>query len=470
MDLLDLNKLVDKSLDIIGTKVKVNDAKKLGEHIDKLVELSANGSGQEQGWARFLVRSAALDLGIIPTSIHDLYLARGRGATPVSWTTPAFNLRALSHIAARAIFRVAKKIDAAAFIFEIARSEIGYTAQRPAEYATNILAAAIAEGYKGPVFLQGDHFQVSAKRYAIDPESELNAIKELIVEALEAGFYNIDIDTSTLVDLSKPSVSEQQALNYQLTAQLSAFVRENEPKDIVTSIGGEIGEVGGYNSNEEELRAFMAGYISEFERLAPGVPGPSKVSIQTGTSHGGIVLADGSLADVNIDLETLKKLSVIAREDFGLGGAVQHGASTLPEEMFNQFVAHEAVEVHLATNFMTMFYDLAPSDLRAEMYAWLDENHGDSRKPDMTDEQFYYKNRKYAIGPFKSQMYALPKDDLDKLSSAWEKQFSSLMALLGVAGTKKYVDEFVKPIIVNPNLENYVKDAVAEEDVSDLAD
>ena len=74
------------------------------------------------------------------------------------WATPAFNLRALSHHAARAMFRAAKKIDAGAFIFELARSEMGYTAQRPAEYSANILAAAIAEGFVGPVFIQGDHF------------------------------------------------------------------------------------------------------------------------------------------------------------------------------------------------------------------------------------------------------------------------------------------------------------------------
>jgi fructose/tagatose bisphosphate aldolase len=470
MDVKELIELVEGSLQVEGTVVKVLDADKLRENIGKLVEVSALGSDKAQGWARYLVRAAALDLGIVPASIHDLYLARGRGDAPMTWTTPAFNLRVLSYHAARAMFRAAQKIDGAAFIFEIARSEIGYTGQRPAEYSTNILAAAIAEGYEGPVFMQGDHFQVSAKRFAASEQSEVNAVKALITEALSAGFYNIDIDTSTLVDLDKPTVPEQQALNYQLSAELGAYVREKEPEGIIASIGGEIGEVGGYNTTEEELRAFMEGYQAELARLAPGEPGLSKISIQTGTSHGGTVLADGSIAAVTIDFDTLRKLSVIARNEYGLGGTVQHGASTLPEENFNQFVQNEAIEVHLATNFQNMFFDLAPDGLRSEMYAWLDKTHANDRKPDMTDEQFYYKTRKNAIGPFKEQQYALPESEIEKLSNAWEDQFSRLFDLLGVAGTRKYVEQFVEPVLIRPELSDFVQEEVATEDVSDLAD
>src|SRR5262249_3920110 len=83
-----------------------------------------------------------------------------------------------------------------------ARAEISDHDQRPAEYTFVVLAAALREGWKGPVFLQGDHFQINAKKYAGDPKSELNAVKQLTVEAIQSGFYNIDVDTSTLVDLS----------------------------------------------------------------------------------------------------------------------------------------------------------------------------------------------------------------------------------------------------------------------------
>ncbi len=466
-ELLDL---VENSLSVDGTTVKVTDVAKFRKNVEKLVERSALASDSTAGWSRFLVRSAALDLGIYPASIHELYLARGRGDAPMTFTTPAFNLRALSYHAARAMFRSAIKMNAGAFIFELARSEMSYTAQRPSEYATNIFAAAIAEGFAGPLFIQGDHFQVSAKKYKADAEGELKAVRDLSVEAIEAGFFNIDVDTSTLVDISLPTVPEQQELNCRLSAELSAFIREHQPEGVTISIGGEIGEVGTNNSTEPELHAYMDGYNAELKKLAPGQPGLSKISVLTGTSHGGTVLADGAIAKVTIAFDVLRDLSRVARKEYGMGGTVQHGASTVAEENFHQFVTNEAIEVHLATNFATMFFDNVPAGLKQEMYAWLDVNSAGERKAGMTDEQFYYKARKNAIGPFKAKSYALPETEKAKLGAAWEAQFDKLFNLLGMKDTKQIVEKFIPTLKIAPKLADYVKEEVAAEDVSDLAD
>jgi len=466
-ELLDL---VENSLSVDGSTVKVIDAAKFRKNVGKLVERSALASDSTAGWSRFLVRSAALELGVYPASIHELYMARGRGDVPMTFCTPAFNLRALSYHAARAMFRAANKVNGGAFIFELARSEMSYTAQRPSEYATNVFAAAIAEGYTGPVFIQGDHFQVSAKKYGTDPKGELKAVRDLSIEAMDAGFFNIDVDTSTLVDISLPTAPAQQALNCHLSAELSAFIRANEPKGVTISIGGEIGEVGTNNSTEPELRAYMDGYNAELKTLAPGKSGLSKISVLTGTSHGGTVLADGSIAKVTIAFDVLRDLSRVSRKEYGMGGTVQHGASTVAEENFHQFVTNEAIEVHLATNFATMFFDNIPAELKAEMYAWLDVNSAGDRKPGMTDEQFYYKTRKNAIGPFKAKSYALPKEALARLDAAWEAQFAKLFNLLGVKDTKNYVNQYITSAKIAPKLENYVKQEAAAEDVSDLSD
>ncbi|MCL4270346.1 MAG: class II fructose-bisphosphate aldolase [Anaerolineales bacterium] len=466
-ELLDL---VENSLSVEGTTVRVLDAAKFRKNVVKLVERSALASDSTAGWSRYLIRAAALELGVYPASIHELYMARGRGDVPMTFTTPAFNLRALSFHAASAMFRAANKMNAGAFIFELARSEMSYTAQRPSEYATNILAAAVAEGYTGPVFIQGDHFQVSAKKYKADAEAELKAVRDLTLEAIAAGFFNIDVDTSTLVDISLPTVQEQQALNSKLSAELSTFIRTHEPAGVTISIGGEIGEVGTENSTEPELRAYMDAYNVELNKLAPGKPGLSKISVLTGTSHGGTVLPDGSIAKVTIAFDVLRDLSRVARKDYGMGGTVQHGASTVPEENFNKFVQNEAIEVHLATNFATMFFDNIPADFKKEMYAWLDVNSAGDRKPGMTDEQFYYKTRKNAIGPFKSKSYALPVAEKEKLGKAWEAQFDKLFNLLGMKDTKQYTDKYITSAKVQPVLADYVKEEVAAEDVSDLSD
>lgn len=468
--LQDLLNLLDGSLSVSGGEAQVTDRRRLGATIHRLAEVSALESGERQGLARYLTRLAALACGIIPSSINDLYMARGRGEIPASFTVPAINLRALSFDAACAVFRAARATDAGAFIFEIARSEMGYTDQRPSEYVTNVLAAAIAEDYEGPVFIQGDHFQLSAKRYASDPEVEVQAVKDLIQESVAAGFYNIDIDTSTLVDISKDSLAEQQALNTRLSAMLTGYVREVEPEGITISVGGEIGEVGGHNSTEPELRAYMEGYNAELQRCAPGAVGLSKISIQTGTSHGGVVLPDGSIKQVSVDFDTLRRLSEIALQEYRMGGAVQHGASTLPEEAFGKFVEAQAVEVHLATNFQNMMFDRLPASLREEMYAYLDEKFAADRKPDMTDEQFYYKTRKNAIGPFKTKLWNMAPEKKAEIGQAWEEQFTRLFRLLGLPGTRQYVEQTIRPVVIQPDPRAYAGAEVVGEDVSDLAD
>jgi fructose/tagatose bisphosphate aldolase len=349
----------------------------------------------------------------------------------------------------RAVFRAATSLDAGAFILEIARSEIGYTEQRPHEYAAVMMAAALREGFRGPLFLQGDHVQVALKKYASpDRDKELDALRALIREEIAARFYNIDIDTSTLVDLNKATLDEQQAVNCDLAADFTAFIREHEPTGVTVSVGGEIGEVGGKNSDVHELHAFMRGYRAALARRGRSLVGISKISVQTGTAHGGFIGPDGKLlTDVKIDLETLAELSRVAREEYGLAGAVQHGASTLQPDAFDAFPRAGACEIHLATNFQNMVYDhpAFPAALREEMYAWVREHAQEERKPKDTEEQFLYKARKKAIGPFKQQLWALPADVRHTLGAALEEQFLFLMTKLKIAGTRAVVARHVQP-------------------------
>jgi fructose/tagatose bisphosphate aldolase len=469
----DLEKITDILGDTIHlqdrSKVVIQDSVKLRDKIEDLVKVAVLGEDPDRSVAAWLVRECALAAGIIPTSIHDFYLARGRGDIRDDFTVPAINLRSLPFYAAKAVFRTSRQVDAKALIFEIARSEIGYTSQRPAEYAACILGAAIAESYQGPIFIQGDHYQVSAKKYGVDPEDEMGTIRNLALESIRAGFFNIDIDTSTLVDLSKSTIPEQQETNYSLSAELASFIRSHEPNGITISLGGEIGEVGGRNSTEPELRAYMDGFNDVFDELAPNAPGLSKISIQTGTSHGGVVLPDGSIAQVKVDFQTLKDLSAVAKE-YGLGGAVQHGASTLPEEAFSRFPESNALEVHLATGFQNIMYDRLPDELIGTIYSYLREKLGNERKPDQTDEQFYYNTRKRAIGPFKKEIWNISPDLRKRIEDAWEKQFDLLFDRLNIAGTQAEIEEFVHPVIVHVPLSSYLGETLEEEDTRDLAD
>ena len=411
--------------------------------MDELVRTAVFGEQDARDNARWLIWEIGQAVGVVSSSIHDLYLARGHGETG-GYTVPAINVRGMSYDTARSIFRTARELKAGAFLLEIARSEIAYTDQRPAEYVAVMIAAALREGWRGPLFIQGDHFQVSAKKFAADPVTEVNAVKALAREAIAAGFYNIDIDTSTLVDLSKPNLDEQQRTNYEQAADITTFVRNEEPEGITISLGGEIGEVGTENSTVEELRAFMDGYSRTLQKIAPGTEGLSKISVQSGTTHGGVVLPDGTIADVQIDFGTLERLSEVARKEYGLSGAVQHGASTLPDSAFHNFPKTETAEIHLATNFQTMLYDRIPSGLRDEVYEWLRENAKDERKPTDSDEQFFYKTRKKALGAFKRRFWDLDESVKRELAAAYDDKFRFLFTQLGIAGTADAVARYVK--------------------------
>jgi fructose/tagatose bisphosphate aldolase len=440
-----------KIVELDGNDVRILDEAKLkNELIDDLIYTAVFSSDQAtQEAARWLIRRAGVAYGIMSASIQPLYEAMGSGELK-GFTVPAINIRGLTYDAAQAVFRAAIKGQVGPVIFEIARSEIDYTSQRPMEYICAVTAAAIKTRYRGPIFLQGDHFQINAKKFAADAAKETQAVKNLIWEAIEAGFYNIDIDTSTLVDLTKAGVKEQQKTNYSLAAELTTMIRDLEPEGITISVGGEIGEVGGKNSTVEELQAFMEGYLEELKKGGESLKGISKISIQTGTTHGGVPLADGSVAKVKIDFAVLEKLSELARSQYGLSGAVQHGASTLPDEAFDRFPAMGTAEIHLATGFQNIIYDSSnfPKNLKEKMYEYFKNEMKDEWKDKDTEEQFIYKTRKKGFGPFKLEMWHLPAQTRNELGAELEKQFTFLFDKLKVTSTQKIVEKYIQPVDV----------------------
>src|SRR5437773_1315810 len=304
--------------------------------MDELVRQAVFGAPDEREQARWLIWEIGQQAGVRPASIHELYLARGRGQVP-PFTTPAVNIRVLSYDSARAVFRAAKRLDVGALICEIARSEIGYTEQRPAEYVAVMTAAALREGFTGPLFIQGDDVQVNAKKYAVDAETELQAVRTLIEEELQVGVYDHGVDTSALVDLPQPTLDAQ-----------------------------------------------------------PGVE--------------------------------------------------QGGAPTLPPEAFGSFPKSEAIEIHRATTIQHIVFDRPklPADLRRELQQWVKAECEDEWKKGDTEEQFYYKSRKKAIGPFKRRMWDLPADVRGAIAADLEKNFAFLFEQLRVTGTRAITDRFVK--------------------------
>ena len=407
-----------------------------------MIEKAVFGPGvEEKESARKEIRDLATSQGIYLASIQGLYEAAARGEYS-NKTVPAINIRGITYQVARTIFKTAQKLKAGAFIFEIARTEMVYTDQPAQEYVVSILAAAIKEGYTGPVFVQGDHFQFNKKNYDAGADDEVNTLKNATRDVVNAGFLNIDIDSSTLVVLARSSLDEQQKDNYTVAADMTKYIRGMQPDGVTISVGGEIGEVGKTNTTVEELRAYMDGYN---KLVGKDIKGISKISVQTGTTHGGLVLPDGSIADVNLDFNTIKELGKVAREEYGVGGIVQHGASTLPDDMFDLFPEANTLEVHLATGYQNTTYDSAyfPEDLLSKMHTYITERYGDEKKDKDTQEQFIYKTRKKGWGGIKEETWHLPEENMAGIMQELEAQFTMVFKSLNAVDTVNLVNKFI---------------------------
>jgi hypothetical protein len=166
------------------------------------------------------------------------------------------------------------------------------------------------------------------------------------------------------------------------------------------------------------------------------------------------VLPDGTLAKVKIDFDTLKALSGIARKEYGLSGAVQHGASTLPEEAFDMFPKTETSEVHLATGFQNIIYDSThlSAEFRNEVYAFIKQEFAKEWKEGQTEEQFIYSTRKKGFGAIKKKWWDLPSGMRGLVMGELEERFGLLFDKLRVINTGDIVKKTVKAESVRKEL------------------
>lgn len=430
--------------------------------LDRWAQTAQLAEPHARSLAIWAIQQAALAAGIVPSSVQELYLACAAG----KWsgrTVPAMNLRGWTYQTCRAVFRAAKELDSKLFIFEQAVGEALYAQQPPLEYAAGVLAAALREGHVGPVFLQADHDQINAKAYLSDPKAEIHRLETIMREQVAAGLYSIDIDASTVVDLSLPTVEDQQRLNAELTAHFTQFVRGIEPAGISISLGAEIGEVGHENTTPEELRAFMRVYLSEMGKRGAALPIVSKISINSGTYHGGKVLPDGTLAPVTVDYELLKTISTICRKDYNMAGAVQHGASTLPGEQLARLPVAEAVEVHLALGFNNLIFDhpALPPALKQQIRDYTFANHLAEKAPGETDAQFLYNTRKKAWKVMKQPFWEMPKQAETEIMASLQEMFRNMFTWMNVGGTSKLVADNTTLVKVMPPVPEALRKARA---------
>lgn len=397
-------------------------------------ELALADEGQPGRIAEMTAQARAH--GVYPASIGPVYraLAAGRVA-PL--TVPAINLRGMTYDLARAVWQVVREMDAGPVIFELAPSESRAGRQTFGEYATLVLAAAVREGYRGPVFLQVDHFQVDR----LDPQADA-AFQNWCAQAAAAGMLQVDFDASGLT-AHNDAVAPQAACAWATAAAVRYHDRLAPEADVV--FGAEVGEIGGANTTVDDLREFMVAYAA-----APGpAPELDKISVNTGTTHGGLVDATGQPGAMPLDFARLAELSSVARQEFGLPGVVQHAASTLSLAQLAQLPALGVCEVHLATGIQNCVFDHPQfdPDLRARMAAELLDTHTEAEGHDrregaeLTPAQRFYAGRWTSWGQFKHELWNLPEQSRAAIRVSLVEWCALVFGALRVTGSRPLLAE-----------------------------
>jgi hypothetical protein len=369
--------------------------------------------------------------GVYPASLRSWYRAVGRGElAPV--TVPAFTVRGLTYVLGRAMWRAALARRAGPFMFELAPSEASTGGQLFEEYAALALAAAAREGYRGPVFLQGDHFGIEAPQ-------EFDGVLALARRVTSAGFYQLDIDASHLFDLKSSDLAGFHAPNARATARMAAELRGSQPGSRLV-LGGAVAEIGGRNTTVADLLAF---YQELLRSVPAGLAPLDKVSAQTGTMHGGLIQADGTLGRMPVDIDLATDLGRQARA-LGLNGLVQHGASTLSLADLARLPEANVVEVHLATQVQNIVFDhpAFPADLLERMRERLllsdrgAEGEHAAETDSSSEAQRFYRARWTAWGLFRTELLALPEAALGPITeclSAWVADIFQALRAEGLA-------------------------------------
>lgn len=425
--------------------------------LDKLIEIAALHHNTEvKKAASRMIMEVAESAGIYSTSIHEPYTARKQGKILQNTTLPANNIRGLTYKTMQTAFKTIMKHDGVAS-FELAKSERKYTDQPLWEYAASVYAAALKTVYRGPIFLQLDHLQVNKELYfglngkEADPQKAMQELKDLIDEAFEARMFNIDIDPSPLMvagnlkaqgatlaelqtlglydlpelkdhdleTLTEEEILLRQTFNIRETANLVKYIRDKEKEyglPFNVGIGGEDMHVDqNVFSTLRSVKVYAQAVEAALDKkgIAKGRR-LIKISVQTGTGHGGITVAGVPLGEetVQIDLNALAEITRAAeRGELGstIAGAVQHGASTVPEKYFEEFVQNRVIEVHLATGYQNkqlqaireqaprVFQRLNETMDSSELWEKPDGSNGEIKEAILKNIQKYYQmayNRK----------------------------------------------------------------------------
>ena len=337
---------------------------------------------------------------------------------------------------ARGIMQAAQELDAAV-LFEIAKSEVGYTGQNAKDFYDNIVKTAQDVGFNMPYAIHADHITIKDTK----PESYKGA-EDLIKSELAAGFTSYAIDASHNFNLNATDVREQLKDNIDITKNLAKLI------PVKYSLEVEVGEVGRTDpaTGEKQLSTPEEAYTFISALKAEGI-NPDLLATNNGTSHGNVFDKDGNLiAKVGIDLKRTKAIADIIRP-MGVRVA-QHGITGTPLDFIPLLLDCGIAKGNVGTNWQNIAIDNIPPELRKRMEDWTlaceEAVKTKAKKPNIKESELISKTIKNSIKTFKADLASLPDEYNKKLDAATKKSAIDFFNAFNARGTGSKVKKYIE--------------------------
>jgi hypothetical protein len=120
---------------------------------------------------------------------------------------------------------------------------------------------------------------------------------------------------------------------------------------------------------------------------------------------------------------------------------------------------------------MVLDHPALPAELKQTIYARLAVTEAGERKAGDTDEQFFYKVRKKALGMFKRELWGMPDAVRAAIGTSLEERFTFLLTQLNAKGTRAMAEQHA-PFVAGsfPTAIETVGAGKGPEDVAGLSD
>lgn len=392
------------------------------ELIDALLENALfNPELAVRSLAHQLIKAIANDLGIFPTSLQALYEARRR-TEYLGKTVPRLAAHGLTYDMARAAFRTMKRSSTAICLFELPVETLPIAESHLQDFCSSVLAAAIKEGFYGPLFLQLGDIRYQADAFINNPQQYHQQLHQLLQLGMANGFLNFAVDTT--------------ALPHEGFAEMASFsntLNEWQQGDRLLAHGAALGDL---PSGEAALNSLCANLDTYFEHLKK----------EGNKAHPLCKLGvkiKGDLANSRVAVEKLRDLIV---SKYAFAGLTIDHLLHLSERNLRDLATWQALEVNVSELLYDRLFDSHhfPKEIIVEMRHFLTDACRHEWHVSESEEEFVHRLRHRTFAPFKKMFWEIPAATREKIGLELERTFASLFQWLGVTETVTLVRDKVR--------------------------